>query len=105
MDPNSDLSERGAVLHMLGEMKGMLHAVLGRLDGHEREMRDYRASTDAKLNDHQAKITALELVKAQANGGFQATKIIVHLVWTVGLAFAGLIGWLLASSLHLSFGS
>lgn len=105
MDPANDLSERGAVLHMLGEMKGMLQAVLSRLDGHEREMKDYRASTDARLNEHQSKINSLELAKAQANGGFQATKIIVHLVWTVGLAFAGLIGWLLASSLQIHFGT
>lgn len=104
MDSGTDMPERGAVLHMLGEMKGMLQALLTRMDGFDRDLKDTKSEIHSRLNNHGERLQALELTKAQTSGGLQATRIIMGLIWTVVLAFAGLIAWLISSNVHIDLG-
>lgn len=104
MDDQNGLTERGSVLHMLGEMKGMLQAVLTRMDGFDRDLRDTKAAIDTRLNNHADRINKLEDVKAEATGAARASSIIAKLIWVILVALGGIFTWLIAPNIHIMFG-
>jgi hypothetical protein len=93
-----------SVLHMLGEMKGMLQAVLTRMDGFDRDLRDAKSEINTRLNGHDRRINTLEIVKAQTDGTIRGASIISKLIWVIGLAIAGIFAWLITPNIHIVWG-
>jgi hypothetical protein len=85
------------VMHMLGEMKGMLAALLTRLDGFEQRHSADLQTVHHRIDKHDTRITVLETTSNRAQGMALATRIIVPLVWGLVLASLGGVGWLLTS--------
>ena len=94
----------GNVMHMLGELKGMLGSLVARFDAAEAaRLRDLEL-VHSRMDKHDVRITALETTKNQATGAALATKIIVPLVWGLVITFSGLVAYLLSPFLGSIFG-
>jgi hypothetical protein len=84
------------VMHMLGELKGLLQSVVTRLDGLEAARLRDTQEIHSRIDKQESRIQSLENAKNQAAGAALATKVIVPLVWGLVMTFGGLIVYLLS---------
>lgn len=87
------------MMHMLGEVKGLLTALLGRMDGLEQRMRIDMDAVNKRLDDVSTRVSTLEATNHRTAGMATAARIVVPAVWGLVLSFGGVVLWLMSHGL------